>query len=70
MIYKCIEDENGIYFGSDGKRYTLLEAGNYIDDASGRNVNVFVFSNATEAENYFGLTKAVEEDGQIYCYNT
>ena len=65
MIYKCIEDENGIYFGTDGKRYTLLEAENYIDDASGRNVNVFVFSNATEAEDYFGLTKAVEEDGQI-----
>lgn len=65
MIYKCIEDENGIYFGSDGKRYTLLEAENYIDDASGRNVNVFVFSNATEAANYFGLTKVVEEDGQI-----
>ena len=65
MIYKCIEDENGIYFGTNGKRYTLLEAENYIDDASGRNVDVFVFSNTIEAANYFGLTKAVDEDGQI-----
>jgi len=65
MIYKLIEDEQGQYIGTNGKRYTLLEAETYIDDASGRNVNVFVFSNTTEAANYFGLTKAVDEDGQI-----
>ena len=65
MIYKLIEDEKGQYIGTNGKRYTLLEAETYIDDASGRNVDVFVFSNTTEAANYFGLTKAVDEDGQI-----
>lgn len=65
MIYKLIEDEQGQYIGTDGKRYVLLEAVEFIDTPEGRNIDCVYLQNTQEAMEYFGLTKAVEEDGQI-----
>ena len=55
MIYKLIEDEKGQYIGTNGKRYTLLEAETYIDDASGRNVDCVYLADLQAAMGYFGV---------------
>lgn len=60
MIYKCIEDENGIYFGTDGKRYTLLEAVEFIDTPEGRDIDCVYLQNTQEAMEYFGVQYAQE----------
>lgn len=60
MIYKLIEDEQGQYIGTDGKRYTLLEAVEYIDTPEGRDFGCVYLQNTQEAMEYFGVQYAQE----------
>ena len=60
MIYKLIEDEQGQYVGTDGKRYTLLEAVEFIDTPEGRDIDCVYLQNTEEAMEYFGVQYAQE----------
>jgi hypothetical protein len=62
MIYKLIEDEQGEYFGSDGKRYTLLEAVEFIDTPEGRNVGCYEFDNIEQAMGFFEIQKEQNDE--------
>ena len=61
MIYKLIEDENGIFKDTNNARYTILEAEEFIDTFEGRNVNVYEFNSLAEAMNFFNVTKINQE---------
>lgn len=55
MVYKLIEDEQGQYIGTNGKRYGLLEAVEFIDTPQGRNVDCVYLADLQAAMGYFGV---------------
>ncbi len=62
MIAKYIEEENGKYIGTDGKRYTILIAEEWIDTPEGRNVGCVEVESEEEYARSLGFVKAEEEE--------
>ncbi len=62
MIAKYIEEENGKYIGTDGKRYTILIAEEWIDTPEGRNVGCVEVESEEEYARSLGFVKVEEEE--------
>ncbi len=65
MIAKYIEEENGKYIGTDGKRYTILIAEAWIDTPEGRNVGCVEVASEEEFANMLGFKKVEENTDEI-----
>lgn len=55
MVYKLVEDENGLYQSQDGTIYDILEATNVLTP-QGKNVGWTEYKNLNQAIESFNLT--------------
>lgn len=61
MVYKAVKNENGIYKGSNGALFDILEATNVMTP-QGKNVGWDTFNSIEEAAKSFGLTYVGPQD--------
>ena len=61
MVYKAVKNKKGVYQGSDGALFDILEAINVMTP-QGKNVGWDTFNSIEEAAKSFGLTYVGPQD--------